>query len=416
MLSTEEIRRLRVIDTDAHVTEPADLWTSRLPKKWEDQIPAVSRHPKTGVSHWRVGDKWLTPVGYYAPAGWRNYPPDRPKEFAEIPPGAWIAEDRLKLMDDLGLYAQVLYPNLIGFESPVFIGLGSELAVQCVRAYNDFIADFAGTDPKRLVPVAMMPFWDLDATKAEMQRWRDLGHSAVLWANKFQDIGLPQFYDQYWDPVLSVAQDLDLSLNFHVGFAAFREQASQVRSASDGKPADVPSDVRVVQIADEDRRWEAREETAKTASLVMSLSDCIAKIVTSGICDRYPTLKFVSVESGFGYVPYLLESLDWHWLNFGAHRGSELLPSEYFKRQCYGTFWFERGTLKMLDDYADNFMFETDFPHLTSLTPGGASAVDHPCEHIQKSFVDVSPETTIKVLHGNAARLYELSMAGDVPR
>ena len=46
---------------------------------------------------------------------------------------------------------------------------------------------------------------------------------------------------------------------------------------------------------------------------IMTNATSIASIVTTGLCDRFPRLKFVSVESGFGYITYLLESLDWHW-------------------------------------------------------------------------------------------------------
>ena len=63
----------------------------------------------------------------------------------------------------------------------------------------------------------------------------------------------------------------------------------------------------------------------------------------SGICERFPGLNFVSVESGFGYVPYLLQALDWQWLNNGAQAAfpDRMMPSEYFMRQVYATFWFE---------------------------------------------------------------------------
>ena len=65
-----------------------------------------------------------------------------------------------------------------------------------------------------------------------------------------------------------------------------------------------------------------------------------------------------------------------------------MLPSEYFRRQCYGTFWFERLTLPLLETYPDNFMFETDYPHPTSIGPGPASpkAQTIPSHHIEKAL------------------------------
>ena len=91
---------------------------------------------------------------------------------------------------------------------------------------------------------------------------------------------------------------------------------------------------------------------------------------------RFPNLNFVSVESGFGWVPSFVESMDWQWLNSGAHEAyPEMeLPSFYFRRQVYGMFWFETEALqRQVDLFPDNLMFETDFPHPTSLSPGPAS-------------------------------------------
>ena len=72
---------IRVVDTDTHVTEPPDLWTSRVAKRWVDQAPHVERHPETGHTHWRIGDSWLMPVGFYAVAGWKEHPPATPAEL-----------------------------------------------------------------------------------------------------------------------------------------------------------------------------------------------------------------------------------------------------------------------------------------------------------------------------------------------
>jgi len=380
---------IRVIDTDTHVTEPPDLWTSRVAKKWKDQVPHVEMNPATGHHHWRIQDHWLMAVGFYAVAGWKEHPPATPNELDEVDPGAWKAVDRLKRMDEYGIYAQVLYPNLVGFEAPWFMKLGDELSLACTRAYNDFITDFASEDPKRLIPITMLPFWDQDASVVEMARCKEKGHRGVLFANKYEQIGLPAFHDRYWDRIFAAAQDLDLSINFHVGFSSSMEGAatSMTGLLSRFDPA----------------------VAAKGTSLgLLGNADSIATIVTSGLCDRFPKLKFVSVESGFGYITYLLESLDWHWKGYGAHLKSPMLPSEYFRRQCYGCFWFERQTLPLLATYPDNFMFETDYPHPTSMSPGPASPAEIPRDHIRAAFAAVPPDVARKALHDNAARVYHL--------
>jgi uncharacterized protein len=389
MTDTLDLASVRIIDTDTHVSEPPDLWTSRVPSKYVDLVPHVEVHPKTGHHHWRIGDHWLMAVGFYAVAGWKEHPPSTPAEFDEVDPGSWKAVERLQRMDEYGIYAQVLYPNLIGFETPLFMELGPEVALACTQAYNDFISEFASADPQRLIPISMLPFWDQEAAVIEMQRCKEMGHKGVLFANKYEQINLPAFTDPHWDRILATAQDLDLAVNFHVGFSSSQAGAAASMTALL-------------------EHFDARAAARGTSLGLLSNADSIAAIVTSGLCDRFPRLKFVSVESGFGYIPYLLESLDWHWKGYGAHRQSPMLPSEYFRRQCYGCFWFERSTLPLLETFPDNFMFETDYPHPTSMSPGPASPAELPSDHVAAAFAQVRPEIARKALHDNAAAVYHL--------
>jgi predicted TIM-barrel fold metal-dependent hydrolase len=144
----------------------------------------------------------------------------------------------------------------------------------------------------------------------------------------------------------------------------------------------------------------------------MSNANAVVDTIFGGICERFPNLSFVSVESGVGWVPFLLEAMDWQWENCGlrVEHPDNLLPSEYFRRQFYACFWFERGTLpaaiKSVGE--DNILYETDFPHPTSQSPGPASAGVPAKVYIDQVMADL-PETTIrKILHGNAAKLYDL--------
>jgi predicted TIM-barrel fold metal-dependent hydrolase len=139
----------------------------------------------------------------------------------------------------------------------------------------------------------------------------------------------------------------------------------------------------------------------------------VAQLICGGICHRFPELNFVSVESGIGWIPFALASLDWQWLNCGVpreHPEYDLLPSEYFRRQIYGCFWFETDTAMSAIDQlgADSVLYETDFPHPTSMSPGPASAAMHPQEYIRETFGHLPDDTVRKILHDNAARIYHL--------
>ncbi|MGE0307102.1 MAG: amidohydrolase family protein, partial [Acidimicrobiia bacterium] len=85
-----------------------------------------------------------------------------------------------------------------------------------------------------------------------------------------------------------------------------------------------------------------------------------------------------------------------------------LLPSEYFRRQIYASFWFETGIDRLIDMYPDNVMFESDYPHATSLSPGPATIAKTPHETINDNLADVPADVLRKLLYGTAARLYKL--------
>ena len=392
MADAATLSAIKVIDTDTHVSEPYDLWTSRVPAKYVDQVPVVETWSETGSKHWRIGDTWLAATGFFAQAGSPDYPPaGNYRNLEDADPGSWNPEERLKRMDEHGIYAQVLYPNIIGFEAPLFADLGDELSIICTRAYNDFLTDFSSVDPKRFVPVAMVPFWNIEESLEEIKRVHANGHKGVLFANKFEQIGLPGFTEEHWDPIYALCQDLELSVNFHVGFAGMRE------GTHTGKAK-----------LEREKNFDPRQTARWTSVGIMGNADCIAAIISSGLAERFPRLPFVSVESGMGYLPYLMESMDWHWQGYGAHRKYPTMPSEIFRRQLYGTFWFERDTLGLLEKYPDNFMFETDYPHPTAMSPGPASPAERPGDHIVAAFKDVPEDVARKALHGNAARIYHL--------
>ncbi|MGO8861465.1 MAG: amidohydrolase family protein, partial [Acidimicrobiales bacterium] len=378
---------LRVIDADTHLTEPVDLWTARLPARFRDSGPRVRLHEPTGTWRWVVGDRWCSLVGNYSMAGWREFPPSCPPTLEEADPACYDAKARLVHMDANGIYAQVLYPNVIAFEGHAFMALKDEgLKLACVETYNDYQAEFASIAPDRFVALAVLPFWDLGASIAELRRCHRLGHRGALWAATLEKHGLPDFSDPHWDPLYAEAQDLGMSVNFHVGVGNTAEEIDQAMNRESYDPA---------------------ANTARSSMSFISNVRTIGLLLTSGVCDRFPRLDFVSVESGFGYIPFLLDSLDWQWVNANARRRypDRLLPSEYFRRQVYSMFWFETNSLELLPKYEDNVMFETDFPHPTSLHPGPASFAPSPAEVIRRDTEIVGEAVMRKVLQDNACRV-----------
>jgi predicted TIM-barrel fold metal-dependent hydrolase len=381
--------RYAVADVDSHIIEPPDLWTSRISAKWGDLVPHVKYHERRGEEIWYVGDKKLYGVGAFAQAGWKEFPPSHPTRLAEALPAAVDPKARLAYMDEHGIYYQLLYCNILGFHSHVFLKeMDPRLATECVMAYNDWLTEFASADSRRFIPMMMLPFWDIDASMAEMQRAYEMGHKGILFAARYDKVGLPRLMDDHWEPLLSQAQEMELSLNFHVGFLA---------SGEDLKGA-----------VDQSKKLDF---TRESSLVLLGNAQNVAEVVLSGVCHRYPQLNFVSVENGAGWLPFLGESMDWQWLNVGAHKDypDRLLPSEYMRRQIYGMYWFERAAMRsVIDQLEDNLMFESDFPHATSLSPGPASESPSPRVVMEESLAGLPDRVVGKVLQHTATRLYHL--------
>src|SRR5215210_4337350 len=164
-ITTEETvpHGIRVIDADSHLTEPPDLWLEALPAKWRSQAPHTEVDPTTGVTRWKLGEKWLFGPGSVSHAGWREFAPSRPPHWEDIDPACYDAHERVRWMDRHGVAAQVLYPNLVAFEGHAIMALDdADLRLAIVQVYNDYQTEFAAREPGRFVPIASVPFWDRD--------------------------------------------------------------------------------------------------------------------------------------------------------------------------------------------------------------------------------------------------------------
>jgi predicted TIM-barrel fold metal-dependent hydrolase len=383
-----------VIDTDTHITEPGDLWTSRLPAKFKDRAPNIVRDPKTGVETWRIGDsEGLLPVGYTAVAGWPEPFPAAPRNMDEVPKAAYDATARLEYMDRVGIWSMALYPNVGGFGSQAFLDLNEpELMLECVRAYNDFLIDWISPDPRRFIPILATPFWDVEASVKEIQRCAKLGHRGVLFSGAPQTHGQPILASPHWDPLWEAASACDLPVSFHIGTGSFDDGFSAERRDLTGP---------------------GRTNGVTAVSLFLDNGKQLTDLLFSGILPRFPELKIVSAESGIGFIPFILEACDYTF-DYGEVRRQcpefELKPSEYFARQVYGCYLFEEHAPRELMDSigVDNILFETDYPHPVCL-------YGNVREKIDAALGSAAPEARRKVLFENAAKLYKVEAPDVAP-
>jgi predicted TIM-barrel fold metal-dependent hydrolase len=236
------------------------------------------------------------------------------------------------------------------------------------------------------------PFWDVDASVKEIERCAARGHKAVLFSGEPQSHGMPILASSHWDPLWSAAQACGLPISFHIGTGNFDDGFTPERFQTMGAGC---------------------MNGFAAISLFLDNGKQLTDLLFSGVLPRYPDLKFVSVESGIGFIPFILEAADYTF-EYGKVRQQRpefaLKPSEYFHRQVYGCYIFEEYAPRELLDTigTDNVMFETDYPHPVCL-------YGNVREKIDAALGDSSPETRHKVLWENAARLYEIEAPDVAP-
>jgi len=390
----ELLRDIPVIDADQHVVEPYDLWTSRVSvKKWGDKVPHVVWDDELSSDVWMASGQYLGSPGKTATAGFDQPWPDHPKRWSEINPELWRATDRLGLMTRYGIHGAVLYPNISLFGNSHLSSAAEvdpQLGLDLVRAYNDFLIDYCSTDPQRYIPVMGVPFWDLDASLKEIERAAAAGHRGVIFSQQPELYGCPSLGDRHWDKVWALAQDLELPINFHIGSGATENKLLPPAAGLRANAASHP------------------------ALQFLGNARAIAPMIGGGACHRFPDLKIVSVESGVGWIPFLLQALDVMWKESAVtreHPEYDLLPSEYFKRQMYACFWFEHGegldaAISYLGD--EHILYETDFPHPAGMNPGPASSMVTATEFISQNLSYLPEPTLRRILHDNSAALYKV--------
>jgi predicted TIM-barrel fold metal-dependent hydrolase len=378
----------RVIDVDTHLTEPHDLWTARAPRGWEERLPQVT--DIDGTAMWVFDGNVLGRAGASGVVkrdGTKSYGSEFTHwTFDDIHRAAYDVSARLEIMDHLGIWAHIIYPNanIAGFGGQGFSNVADpELRLMAARIYNDAMADLQEESGNRLFPMALVPWWDIDEAVREIARVAELGLRGVNTNSDPQNQGLPDLGERHWDPMWEVCSDLGLPVNFHIG-------SSETQSSWFGSTP-----------------WPSHGPDQKLAigSAMMMISNArvIANVLFSGVLERFPKLKVVSVESGIGWIPFLLQALDYELAEAAPDTSHlSMLPSEYFRRQVYSCFWFEQTGLPRLIEAVgeDNVMFETDFPHPTCLYPESME--------LASGVRELQPSVQEKVLCANAAGVYRI--------
>lgn len=376
---------IKIVDCDTHITEAPDLFTSRAPAALKDKVPYV-KLDADGVERWYVGDRNFGSMGGNVIRKDNNKLLGRlafPK-LEQAHPGGHIVKDRLAAMDDMGVHAQIAFQNSGVTQAGSLMTLGDPaLALAIVQIYNDATHDIQEASGQRIFNMIHLPFWDKAEMEKELKRCLDMGLKGVVLPDTPERVGVPSFLDDYWTPVLEMCEATGTSLNFHLNSSVDPNTLT----------------------------WDGFqfEQTLSVVATMFSIGNAatMGNWMVSGRLDRHPKLKIGLIESGMGWVPFAIEALE-HQFNEMLPRFSKQLtrrPWQYFRDHFMCSFWFETVGPKLLLETIgyDNVMFETDFPHPTSLYPGVQA-------HLKNVFADHGYDIAKKVLQDNPSRFYNLGL------
>jgi predicted TIM-barrel fold metal-dependent hydrolase len=389
-----------IVDVDAHVVEPADVWSSRLPARYREAGPHIrylpSGQPKLDggmyieepgtegpdVAWWFYEDRKYSIKRLIAAAG---YPADeitmQGVTYDEMRPGCWQPAMRIADNELNGVQAQLCYPNYPRFCGQIFMhGKDKELSLLCVQAYNDWmVEEWCGGSGGRLIPLCLIPLWDVQLAAAEVRRNAARGVRAVAFSELPTYLGLPSIHSGYWDPFFRACEETGTVVCMHIGSGTKTPQASP----------DAP---------------DAVGATILFGNSAASMTD----FMYSGVLVKFPGLKLMYAEAQIGWVPYLLERADDVWeTHRGWSNGQRTCPeppSTYYYKHIYSCFFKDAVGVEMLEKVGlDNIMFETDYPHQDGTWPGSVKAA-------REQFGYLDEVAIRKIARGNAIKLFGLPL------
>jgi predicted TIM-barrel fold metal-dependent hydrolase len=368
----------KLISVDDHLIEHSRVWLDRLPSKFRDAGPHIIE-TEGGDEAWCFEGVVFPQVSFAAAAGTdpMDWGPTKYVRYEDMRPGFYDPGARLSDMDLSGVYAQLCFPTFPGFAGTKFVHARDKaLSLRCVMAYNDFmLEEWCGADPSRLLSLCLLPLWDVELSIRELERVISGGAKAISFVENPVPIGLPSFHSDHWNPLMARLEESGLPLCLHFGTSGIR----RVLDPDGPHPIDV-----------------ALVGTTSMASLT--------DILFSPLLHLYPSLKIVLSEGGIGWIPYILERIDYAWGNHKYHSkvNKDVLPSELFRSNVWGCFIDDPTGLVIRDRIGvDRILWESDYPHADSSWP-------HCRDRAGELLANVPDDESQKIVEKNARLLLSL--------
>lgn len=380
-----------MVSADNHATEPND-YLDHIEPEYRDRIPKLV--PDENGALWLVceGSKaLLVKPGPKSKTVQELQPYERKEhnqhsgsrmddEDVRRSKSALTVEMRLADQNRDGIDAEIVYPNrgLLCFATP-----DPTFAAAMCRAYNRWSVDYFAGVTDRVLPAALVAAGELEQAMAEIEWAAAHGYKCVALGNK--PVWGPTITDELaynhpqYDRMWALLQETELTVCFHVS-------TGRDPRAAGGNGGALINYV---------------------CHSMATTMEPLVQMITSGVFERYPTLRAGTIESGIGWIPWLLETMDYAYRahHFWIRPVTPEKPSFYYRRNCFSTFQEDHEGLMRVEELGlvDNFMWANDYPHHEGSWP-------HSAESVERQMGHLSDESRAKILGLNAARIFNIDI------
>ncbi|HLZ72215.1 MAG TPA: amidohydrolase family protein [Dehalococcoidia bacterium] len=359
-----------MVSADCHVNEPANLWVERIEPQYRNRLPRIEVDAN--------GVKWSVVEGY-KPTKLRDLKLEG-EDLERSKVGNRDPEERLRDHARDGIDAEIIFPNrglqMWATPDPLF-------SQAMCRVYNTWAWEVFGPYYDRLSPLACIASGDIDGAIAEIDRVAKLGFRGLslpckpTWGpGRPED---PNYNLPVFDPLWAAIEQSGLPITFHVSTGKDPRGAKGFGGA-------------VINYA--------IHSLAPTA-------EPVANLCSSGVLERFPGLRFATIEAGIGWVPWLLRAMDeaYQKHHMWAFPKLKLLPSEYYRLHGASSFQEDPPGIDLVERYGlqKNFMWANDYPHHEGSWPHSAAAIERTMGHLPD-------ETRARILGLNAAEFFGFSL------
>ena len=306
--------------------------------------------------------------------------------FDEMRPGCWQPKARLADMTMNHVEASLCLPELPAVlrpDLPERRRTRSSPACASRPTTTGWSRSGAAGSDGRLIPLCLVPLWDVELAAAEVRRNAARGVRAVAFSELPPWLGLPSIHSGYWDPFFAACAETGTVVAMHIG------SGTKTINSSDDAP-------------------DAVQATNIFANSALSLID----FLFSGVLVRFPDLKLLYAEAQIGWIPYVLERVDDVW---DVHRGWSDEPAQRQRAavdvllppgRAAASSRTASASRTSTASGASNITFETDYPHQDGTWPNTHQVA-------KELFGQLDADTVHKIVRGNAIRFLGLEGLGD---